>query len=106
VALGLASFSNDLAMAPDWAACMDVGGRLAGSLSGSMNMMGNLGGAVGPVVVGYILSSTKVSADAPPTMQGWTTAFLVAAAIYGVGAVAWLFIDPVTPLDPEGEARA
>ena len=61
VALGLASFSNDLAMAPDWAACMDVGGRLAGSLSGSMNMMGNLGGAVGPVVVGYILQSTKVT---------------------------------------------
>jgi ACS family glucarate transporter-like MFS transporter len=99
VALGLASFSNDLAMAPDWAACMDVGGRLAGSLSGSMNMMGNLGGAVGPVVVGYILNSTKISADAPPTAQGWTTAFLVAAAIYGVGAIAWLFIDPVTPLE-------
>ncbi len=99
IALGLASFSNDLAMAPDWAACMDVGGRLAGSLSGSMNMMGNLGGAVGPVVVGYILNSTKISADAPPTAQGWTTAFLVAAAIYGVGAIAWLFIDPVTPLE-------
>jgi ACS family glucarate transporter-like MFS transporter len=106
VALGLASFSNDLAMAPDWAACMDVGGRLAGSLSGSMNMMGNLGGAVGPVVVGYILNSTKISPTALPTLQGWTTAFLVAAAIYGVGAIAWLFIDPVTPLEsfpPEAE---
>src|SRR5688500_8071935 len=106
VALGLASFSNDLAMAPDWAACMDVGGRLAGSLSGSMNMMGNFGGAVGPVVVGYILTSTKVTPDAPPTAQGWTLAFLVAAAIYIVGGIAWLFIDPVTPLDAEGEARA
>lgn len=104
VAIGLASFANDLAMAPDWAACMDVGGRLAGSLSGSMNMMGNLGGAVGPVVVGYILSSTKVSAEAPPTLQGWTTAFLVAAAIYGVGALAWLFIDPVTPLEEDHPA--
>ena len=101
IALGLASFSNDLAMAPDWAACMDVGGRLAGSLSGSMNMMGNLGGAVGPVVVGYILTSTKATADSPPTLAGWTTAFLVAAAIYGVGAIAWLFIDPVTPLEPD-----
>ena len=99
VVLGLASFSNDLALAPDWVACMDVGGRLAGSLSGSMNMMGNLGGALGPVVVGYILSSTKVSADAPPTMEGWTTAFLLAAAIYMVGAVSWIFIDPVTPLE-------
>jgi len=106
IALGLASFSNDLAMAPDWAACMDVGGRLAGSVSGSMNMMGNLGGAVGPVVVGYILNSTKVSADSPPTMQGWTTAFLVAAAVYGVGAIAWLFIDPVTPLEERGPKPA
>jgi MFS transporter, ACS family, glucarate transporter len=102
IALGLASFSNDLAMAPDWAACMDVGGRLAGSVSGSMNMMGNLGGAVGPVVVGYILNSTKISPEAAPTLQGWTTAFLVAAAIYGVGAIAWLFIDPVTPLEQRG----
>jgi MFS transporter, ACS family, glucarate transporter len=99
IALGLASFSNDLAMAPDWAACMDVGGRFAGSLSGSMNMMGNLGGAVGPVVVGYILESTKISATAPPTLEGWTRAFLVAAAIYFVGAIAWVFIDPVTPLE-------
>jgi hypothetical protein len=71
-----------------------------------MNMMGNLGGAVGPVVVGYILSSTKLTADSPPTPEGWTLAFLVAAAVYGIGAVAWLFIDPVTPLDAEGEARA
>lgn len=103
VALGLASFSNDLSMAPSWSACMDVGGRLAGSVSGSMNMMGNFGGAVGPVVVGYILDSTKVSADAPPTLQGWTTAFLVAAAIYVVGAVSWFFIDPVTPLESAEE---
>ena len=102
LALGCASFANDLAMAPDWAACMDVGGRLAGSLSGSMNMMGNLGGAVGPVVVGYILASSKVAPDAAPTMAGWTMAFLVAAAIYVVGAIAWLFIDPVTPLEERG----
>ena len=99
IALGLASFSNDLAMAPNWGACMDVGGRLAGSVSGSMNMMGNIGGAAGPVVVGYILNSTKISADALPTAQGWITAFLVAAAVYVIGGIAWLFIDPVTPLE-------
>ncbi len=99
VVLGLASFANDLALAPDWVACMDVGGRLAGSLSGSMNMMGNLGGAIGPVVVGYILNSTKPAVDAPPTLAGWTSAFLLAAAVYVIGAVSWIFIDPVTPLE-------
>jgi MFS transporter, ACS family, glucarate transporter len=107
LALALASFSNDLAMAPDWGACMDVGGRLAGSVSGSMNMMGNLGGAVGPVVVGYILSAYKAAPGAAPSLQGWTVAFLVAAAIYGIGGLAWLFIDPVTPIvgGSEDEAR-
>ena len=99
IALGLASFANDLAMAPDWAACMDVGGRLAGSLSGSMNMMGNLGGAAAPAVVGYILESTKITPTSPPTMEGWITVFMLAAAIYVVGAIAWFFIDPVTPLE-------
>jgi MFS family permease len=84
---------------------MDVGGRFAGSLSGSMNMMGNLGGAVGPLAVGYILDSTKVTAEAAPTLQGWTTAFLVAAAIYGIGAVSWIFIDPVTPLERADESK-
>jgi MFS family permease len=99
ISLGLASFSNDLAMASGWGACMDVGGRHAGSLSGSMNMMGNLGGAVGPVVVGYILESGKTTAEALPSPESWTLALLVAAAIYLVGSVSWLFIDPVTPLD-------
>lgn len=99
VALGLASFSNDLAMAGGWGACMDVGGRHAGALSGSMNMMGNLGGAVGPWVVGLILEAGKAAPDAKPSLESWITCFLVAAGIYFLGAVAWLFIDPVTPLE-------
>lgn len=102
VALGLASFSNDLAMASGWGACMDVGGRHAGALSGSMNMMGNLGGAVGPFVVGMILDAGKSAADAKPSLDSWVTCFLVAAGIYLIGAVAWLFIDPVTPLEKAG----
>ena len=60
-----------------------------------MNMMGNFGGALGPIVVGYILTRTA---------QNWALTFYVSAAIYLLGAVCWLFIDPVTPLD-EAEAR-
>ena len=90
VAMGLASFGNDLAMPPSWAACMDVGGKYAGSLSGSMNMAGNIAGFVSPAMVAYILSWTG---------RNWIITFYVSAAIYFVGAVCWLFIDPVTPLD-------
>jgi MFS family permease len=102
-ALGLASFSNDIAMVPLWSACMDVGGRFAGSLAGSLNMMGNFGGAMGPLMVGYILDHFKPAADAPPTMEGWTLNFFLAAAIYAVGGLSWFFIDPVTPLEKPGE---
>src|SRR5262245_13694656 len=96
IAMGLASFSNDLAMPPSWGACMDVGGKYAGTLSGSMNMMGNIGGAVGPFVVGLILQMTN---------RNWAISFYISAAVYFLGIFCWMFIDPVTPLDesPEGE---
>lgn len=90
VAMGMASFCNDLAMPPAWGACMDVGGRFAGTYSGSMNMMGNFGGVAGPIVVGYILQATG---------HNWALTFYVSAAVYLLGAILWLFIDPVTPLD-------
>ncbi len=106
VALGLASFSNDIAMVPLWSACMDVGGRFSGSLAGSLNMMGNFGGAICPLVVGYILDHFKPAADAPPTMEGWTLIFFLAAAVYAIGGLSWFFIDPVTPLEKPGEHPA
>jgi MFS family permease len=90
IAMGLASFSNDLAMPPSWGACMDVGGKYVGTLSGSMNMMGNLAGGVGPLAVGYILQATG---------QNWAITFYVSAAIYFLGVFCWMFLDPVTPLD-------
>ncbi|MCP5111014.1 MAG: MFS transporter [bacterium] len=90
VAMGLASFSNDLAMPPAWAACMDVGGNYAGSLSGSMNTAGNIAGWVAPLMIPLILSWTN---------DNWALTFYVSAVVYLIGALCWAFIDPVTPLD-------
>ncbi|MCA9075642.1 MAG: MFS transporter [Planctomycetaceae bacterium] len=97
VALGLASFSNDLAMPGAWGACMDVGGRYAGSLAGSMNMMGNLGGAFGPIFVAQILARSG---------ENWTLTFWVSAALYALGAFCWLLIDPVTPLEGDSTSHS
>jgi nitrate/nitrite transporter NarK len=76
---------------------MDIGGRFVGSLSGSMNMMGQLGGTLCPIAVAQILKYTA---------NNWVIAFWVAATVYLIGAVCWIFIDPVTPLDepPTGSA--
>jgi MFS family permease len=93
LAIGLASFCNDLAMPGGWGACMDVGGKHTGSLSGSMNMMGNAGGAVAPMALPLILAATN---------NNWSINFYVFAAVYGLGALCWVFLDPVTPLEKEG----
>jgi ACS family glucarate transporter-like MFS transporter len=90
LSMGLASFSNDLAMPGAWGACMDVGGNYAGSLSGSMNMMGNLAGFVAPSVIPQILKHSN---------NNWVITFWVSAAIYFLGALCWLLIDPVKPLE-------
>jgi ACS family glucarate transporter-like MFS transporter len=90
-AMGMASFGNDLAMPGAWGACMDVGGKFAGSLSGSMNMMGNLAGFAAPQAVVMILGLTN---------NNWDVPIFTFSIVYLVGAVSWIFIDPVTPLDP------
>ena len=90
LAIGMASFSNDLVMPGAWGACMDVGGKHAGSLSGAMNMSGNIGGALCPFVIGVILKLTD---------SNWNLTFYVSAAIYLLGIVCWKFLDPVTPLE-------
>jgi MFS transporter, ACS family, glucarate transporter len=91
VAMGFASFCNDLVMPGSWGACMDVGGKYAGTLSGTMNMMGNLGGAVSPTAIGFILRSTH---------NNWDATFYVSAAVYFCGSFFWLLMDPVTPIEP------
>ncbi len=92
IAMGMASFSNDLVMPGSWGACMDVGGRYAGTLSGAMNMMGNFGGSLCPIAISYILKYTD---------NNWAITFYVSAAVYFAGAILWRFLDPVTPLDQE-----
>ena len=89
IAMGFASFSNDLVMPGAWGACMDVGGKFAGTLSGTMNMLGNFGGAMSPTVIGFILNRT----------HNWNYAFYISAAIYFMGVFFWMALDPVTPLD-------
>jgi len=93
-AMGLASFFGDLCMPCAWGACMDVGGKFSGTYSGSMNMMGNLGGAAGPIVVGYLLKSSG---------QNWALIYELSAGALLLGALCWLFIDPVTTLAPAEE---
>ena len=95
VALGIASFSNDLVMPISWGTCMDIGGKLCGTLAASMNMMGGLVAAAAPTVVGGILVWSH---------GNWAIAFYLSAAIYFMGTFFWLALDPTKPLElaPDG----
>ena len=90
VALGVASFSNDLVMPTSWGTVMDVGGKLCGTLAGSMNMMGSFVAALAPTVVALILTGSG---------DNWEITFYVSAAIYFMGAFFWMALDPTKPID-------
>ena len=92
LAIGMASFCNDFVMPVAWSSAADIGGEHAGTLSGAMNMWGNLGGALSPIAIGYMLDATH---------NNWNLTFYVSAAVYLTGAVFWSFLDPVTPLGRE-----
>jgi len=94
-ALGLASFLCDFVIPVSWGACIDVGGRFSGTYSGAMNMMGNLGGAVGSYVVGDLLLR----------YNNWNIAFYMSSGVFLLGAICWIFIDPVTSMDKQPVPR-
>jgi MFS family permease len=95
IAMGMASFFNDILMPGSWGACMDVGGKYAGTLSGSMNMMGNFGSAVSPLALGYLMQRTG----------SWQVSLYSMSFAYVLAGLSWLFIDPVTPLEERGRRR-
>lgn len=65
----------ELTVAVSWAICLDIGGGFSGSVSAVMNMFGNLGGAVGAVVIGYLA-----------TLLGWNWPFLTASVLCMIAA--------------------
>ena len=87
--IALASFCNDLAMPPSWAATMDMGGKYAGTLSGAMNSWGNLGGALAPTVIGYVLAASG---------NNWNLTFYISAAVYAAAIPCWYFLDSTKPI--------
>jgi MFS family permease len=91
--LALALASADLALSACWAVCVDVGKNYAGVITGLMNTFGNLGGVLGPLVVGFVLERGGNS---------WEIPFYISAGIYAVGAMLWLVIDPTRKVSRTG----
>ena len=72
-----------LAQSSFWSVTADLAGTSSGSVSGFMNMGNQTGAALTASLTPWIAARF-----------GWTTSFLVAAALCLVGAASWLFVDP------------
>ena len=70
-----------------WSVTADIAGASSGSVSGFMNMGNQMGAALTASLTPWIAARF-----------GWTTSFLVAAALCLVGAVSWLAVNPSRPL--------
>jgi len=78
-----------LAQSSYWSVTADIAGPSAGSASGFMNMGAQLGSAVTALLTPIIAAHF-----------GWTYPFLAAATLSGLGALAWLFVNPSRLLAP------
>ena len=84
ILIAMALASADLALGACWAVPIDIAPDHAGVITGFMNTLGNIGGLIGPLVVGYAVDR----------WHSWTFPFYITALVYAGGAVAWLAIDP------------
>ena len=73
--LTAALFFLECTIGPSWSVPMDVGGKYSGTVSGMMNMAGNFGGALSPMVFGFLVQ-----------VGSWVAPFIVAAVLLVVGA--------------------
>lgn len=72
-----------LAQSSFWSVTVDIAGASSGSVSGFMNMGNQIGAAITASLTPWIAARF-----------GWTTSFLVAAALCILGAASWLLVSP------------
>jgi ACS family glucarate transporter-like MFS transporter len=93
MAFAVVAFGTDVGIGAVWAFQQDVGGRHVGSVLGWGNMWGNLGAAVSPPLLNWVVKQ-----------YGWDAAFLVCAAGFLVSGLAALGIDATKRIVPNEDA--
>ncbi len=72
----------ELTVGVSWAIPLDIGGDFAGCTASVMNMFGNIGGAISPALLGYLVKDF-----------GWDVPFFVTSALCVAGALIYSKID-------------
>jgi len=82
--LAFAAFFQMMVASPAWAVCLDVGHRRAGLVTGCMNTAGNIGGALAPLLMGYMVQY----------LGSWDYPFFLTVAVFGFGIWMWSRVQP------------
>ena len=72
----------ELTVGVSWAIPLDIGGDFAGSTAAVMNMCGNIGGAISPALLAYLVKG-----------YSWNVPFFVTSALCVIGALIYGRID-------------
>jgi ACS family glucarate transporter-like MFS transporter len=88
-ALCLVAIATDLGTAATWAFLQDVGGRHVGTVLGWGNMWGNVGAALSPLILDWVIGPGR-----------WGACFCACAAAFLLAGVAALGIDARVPVVP------
>ena len=85
----VAVFALEVTVGVSWAIPLDIAAEYAGSTSSVMNMAGNIGGALSPTILGYLVQGF-----------GWNAPFLLTSAMCCVAALLYLKIDASRSIFP------
>jgi sugar phosphate permease len=78
----VAVFGLEVTVGVSWAIPLDIGGEYAGSVAAIMNTFGNLGSAVSPILLAYLVG-----------LYGWNIPFLICSVLCVAGAALSIGIN-------------
>lgn len=88
VLIALAAATCMLTTAPAWSTCVDIGRENSAVVGATMNTAGQIAAILSAPIVGY---SVK-------WFGNWNVPFWLLGALFVMGAVCWVFIDPQRPV--------
>ena len=71
-------------VAPAWAVCVEIGGTHSATVGGTMNTFGNIGGALCPVVMGFLVQR----------LGSWGLPLASISVLYLAAGAFWASVDP------------
>ncbi|HAY80930.1 MAG TPA: MFS transporter [Planctomycetaceae bacterium] len=93
ILFSVVAFSTDFGTPSIWAYNQDVGGKYVGSVLGWGNMWGNLGAAIAPPLLIFVIGESR----------NWNYAFIACAVSFFVSGLAGLGVNATIPITRPGK---